>query len=95
MESLLFSLVATGFVSLTLALLTGFAFVDDFIAQHLAHKTIFSILAWTVYATLLWGHFKLGWRGKIATLWTLGGFFALMLAFWGSKFVLEVLLAKS
>ena len=92
MEALMFSLVATGFVLLTLALVTGFIFVEDFFAQHLAHKTVFSLVAWLVYATLLWGRFKLGWRGKTAALWTLAGFIALMLAFWGSKFVLEVLL---
>ena len=94
MEHLLFNLVAVGFVFLTLALIAGFAFVENFIAQHLAHKTVFSILAWVVYAILLWGRYRLGWRGKIATLWTLGGFLALMLAFWGSKFVLEVLLSN-
>lgn len=92
MENLLFSLMATGFILLTLALATGFAFVEDFFAQHLVHKTVFSMLAWVVYAILLWGRFKLGWRGKTATLWTLIGFFTLMLAFWGSKFVLEVVL---
>lgn len=95
MESLLFTLVATGFILLTLALATGFAFIEDFFAQHLAHKTVFSILAWVVYAILLWGRFKLGWRGKTATLWTLTGFFTLMLAFWGSKFVLEVVLPSA
>lgn len=93
MESLLFGLLATGFVLLTLALATGFAFVEDFFAQHLAHKAAFSILAWIVYAVLLWGRFKLGWRGKTASLWTLIGFFTLMLAFWGSKFVLQVILS--
>ena len=95
MESLLFNLVAAGFVLLTLALTTGIVFIDDFFAQHLAHKTVFSILAWLIYAVLLWGRFKLGWRGKIATVWTLLGFLALMLAFWGSKFVLEVLLGTA
>jgi ABC-type uncharacterized transport system permease subunit len=95
MESLLFTLVATGFILLTLALATGFAFIEDFFAQHLAHKTVFSILAWVVYAILLWGRFQLGWRGKTATLWTLTGFFTLMLAFWGSKFVLEVVLPSA
>ncbi|HAD09554.1 MAG TPA: phosphohydrolase [Porticoccaceae bacterium] len=94
MESLLFSVLGTGFVLLTLALITGFVFVEDLLAQHLVHKTVFSLLAWLVYAILMWGRFKLGWRGKIATYWTLGGFFALMLAFWGSKFVLEVLLSQ-
>lgn len=94
MESLLFSVLSTGFVLLTLALITGFVFVEDLLAQHLVHKTVFSLLSWLVYAVLLWGRFKLGWRGKMATYWTLGGFTALMLAFWGSKFVLEVLLSQ-
>lgn len=94
MESLLFAILGTGFVLLTLALITGFVFVEDLLAQHLVHKTVFSLLAWLLYAILLWGRFKLGWRGRIATYWTLGGFFALMLAFWGSKFVLEVLLSQ-
>ncbi|OUS14384.1 hypothetical protein A9Q89_00050 [Gammaproteobacteria bacterium 53_120_T64] len=93
MESLLFSLLITGFTLLTLALVSGLFFVDNFFAQHLVHKTVFSIVAWLLYATLLWGHFRWGWRGKTATLWTLGGFGSLMLAFWGSKFVLEVILA--
>ena len=75
MENLLFSLLGAGFILLTLALITGFAFVEDFFAQHLAHKTVFSMLAWTVYGILLWGRFKLGWRGKVAILWTIGGFF--------------------
>lgn len=93
MESLLFNLVATGFGLLTLALLSGLLFVEDFFAQHLIHKTVFSLVAWLVYGTFIWGHFRLGWRGKTATLWTLGGFISLMLAFWGTKFVLEVILA--
>ena len=93
MESLLFSLVITGFTLLTLALASGLFFVDNFFAQHLVHKTLFSTVAWLVYGILLWGHFRWGWRGKTATQWTLGGFILLMLAFWGTKFVLEVILA--
>ncbi len=93
MESLLFGLIITGFTLLTLALASGLLFVDNFFAQHLVHKTVFSIIAWLVYGILLWGHFRWGWRGKTATQWTLGGFVLLMLAFWGTKFVLEVILA--
>lgn len=95
METLLFEIVGVGFLLLTLALVTGFMFVDDFMAQHLAHKTLFSLLAWLVYATLLWGRHHLGWRGMRASYWTLGGFTALMLAFWGTKFVLEVVLQRA
>lgn len=93
MELLLFRFLLAGFVLLTAGLLLGLIYVEDFFAQHLAHKTVFSLSAWGVYAVLLWGHYRRGWRGRVASYWTLGGFGALMLAFWGTKFVLEVLIA--
>jgi ABC-type uncharacterized transport system permease subunit len=92
METLLFEIIWAGFFLLTLSLLSGFFFVDNLWAQHLAHKTFFSMVAWLVFAILLWGRVRLGWRGTIAIRWTLGGFALLALAYWGSKFVLEILL---
>ncbi|WP_323844801.1 cytochrome C assembly family protein [Microbulbifer magnicolonia] len=94
MESLLFGLIAFGQLLLTASLLTGFLFVDNLFDQHLVHKTALSILAWVLYSILLWGHWKLGWRGNTAVRWTLTAFAALMLAFFGSKFVLEVILNR-
>lgn len=91
MESLLFKVIALGWVLLTLSLVSGFVYLDDLFAQHVAHKTILSMVAWTVFAVLLYGHWQYGWRGKQAIRWTLAGFFILMLAFFGSKFVLEYL----
>ncbi|MFT5083296.1 MAG: ABC-type uncharacterized transport system permease subunit [Lentisphaeria bacterium] len=93
METLLFELVWAGFVFLSLSILTGVIFIDDIFAQKLSHKTVFSILSWGTYAVLLSGRHSLGWRGPSAIRWVLGGFAALMLAYFGSKFVLEVLLA--
>jgi len=92
MEALLFELLWVGELALTLAIATGVLFVDDLMAQHLAHKTVFSVSAWLIYATLLWGRHFLGWRGNSAIRWSLGGFSALMLAYFGSKFVLEIIL---
>ena len=92
MEALLFEILWAGMLLLTLSIATGFIFLHDIFAQHLAHKTLFSLLAWCIYATLLWGRHKLGWRGNTAIRWTLVGFTALMLAYFGSKLVLEVLL---
>lgn len=89
MEKLLFDFILAGFIGLTLALLSGFVFLEDLFAQHLVHKTILSIIAWLVFAILLGGRFTLGWRGRTAIRWTLGGFISLMLAYFGSKFVLE------
>ncbi len=94
MESLLFQMIAAGFALLTLALVTGALFLEDIYAQHLVHKTILSIFAWAVFAVLLWGRWRFGWRGRTALRWTIGGFMFLMLAYFGSKFVLELILAR-
>ena len=92
MESLLFEVIVAGFIALTISLGSGLIFLENMFAQHLVHKTILSILAWLVFLILLIGHWKLGWRGRTAIRWTLSGFASLMLAYFGSKFVLEILL---
>ncbi|MDP4917088.1 MAG: cytochrome c biogenesis protein CcsA, partial [Haliea sp.] len=63
-------------------------------AQHLVHKTVLTLIAWVVYSTLLWGRYQLGWRSQTAVRFTLGGFIVLMLAFLGSKLVLELVLQR-
>ena len=92
MEVLLFEVIVVGFIALTVSLGSGLVFLENMFAQHLAHKTVLSILAWFVFLILLIGHWKLGWRGRTAIRWTLSGFISLMLAYFGSKFVLEILL---
>lgn len=92
MESLLFETITIGFICLSIALVSGLIFIDNIFAQHLVHKTALSIFAWIIFGILLFGHWFIGWRGRTAIRWTLGGFFSLMLAYFGSKFVLEVLL---
>lgn len=94
MESLLFDMLIAGFALLTVALGFGFFTVEHFFAQHLAHKTAFSIISWFVYGALLLGRYKFGWRGQKAIRFTIIGFFLLALGFIGSKFVLEMILGK-
>ncbi|MGD8176590.1 cytochrome C assembly family protein [Marinimicrobium sp. ARAG 43.8] len=94
MEALLFELLWAGHIALTLSILSGFVFLDDLFAQHLVHKTVFSLAAWVIYSVLLWGRHQLGWRGYTAIRWTLGGFVLLMLAYFGSKLVLELILDR-
>ena len=53
-----------------------------------------SVIAWAILGILLWGRWRFGWRGRVAIRWSLGGFFALMLAYFGSKFVLELVLKR-
>lgn len=94
MEQLLIQIIVIGFFLLSLSLTTGIMFIDNLFEQHLIHKTTLSILAWIVYAILLWGRWSLGWRGRRITRWVLVGFIILILAYTGSKFVLELLLQR-
>ncbi|MEE4660338.1 MAG: cytochrome c biogenesis protein CcsA [Halieaceae bacterium] len=94
METMLFEIVWVGLALLTLAIGTGLVFIEDMFAQHLVHKTVLSLSAWSLFATLLWGRHFLGWRSQVAARFTLGGFAVLMLAYAGSKFVLETLLSN-
>jgi ABC-type uncharacterized transport system permease subunit len=93
MEDFLFQTLKMGCLLLTLSLASGFAFIDDFATQQLTAKTILSFLAWLVFAGLIIGHNIFGWRGKYATLATQIGFIVLVLAYFGTKFVLERLLS--
>ena len=94
MEKALFQLILLGFFMLSLSLVTGLLFVDHLMAQHLAHKTILSITAWLVFGMLLWGRWQRGWRGRTAIRWTLSGYGILVLAYFGSKIVLEQILGR-
>ncbi len=93
-EDWLFQLIGAGFFVLSLALLSGLFFVDDLFAQHLVHKTALSITAWLIFAALLLGRRRWGWRGKRAVRWALSGYAALLLAYFGSKLVLEQILGR-
>jgi ABC-type uncharacterized transport system permease subunit len=97
MEILLFRLIAAGFVLLTLTLATGVLFSETLFgtAMRFNHKTLFALLSWIIFAALLVGRYFYGWRGRTALRWTLAGFVALLFAYVGSRFVLEVVLKRS
>jgi ABC-type uncharacterized transport system permease subunit len=94
LEAGTFQALFAGFSILTLALFSGFIFVEDLFAQHLIHKTVLSCLAWAVFAVLLFGRWRFGWRGRTAASWTMSGFALLALAYFGSKIVLEAILGR-
>jgi ABC-type uncharacterized transport system permease subunit len=96
METLLFRVIWVGFILLTLTLISGIVFSEEVFGQPLkfTHKTLFGIISWCVFAALLAGRQFYGWRGRIAIRWTLAGFIILLLAYLGSKFVLEVILRR-
>ena len=97
MEKILFRLVFLGFILLTLTVLSGVIFAEQVlgVAFKWDHKTLLSLLSWGLFGVLLIGRKWRGWRGKTVLTFTMGGFFALLLAYVGSRFVLEVLLHRS
>jgi ABC-type uncharacterized transport system permease subunit len=96
LERLLFRMIAAAFVLLTCTLATGIAFSESLFGRALQfdHKTLFALLSWATFAALLAGRYLYGWRGRTALRWTLSGFVLLLLAYVGSRFVLEVVLGR-
>jgi len=96
MESLLFKVITFGFVLLTFTLISGMLFSEEIFGKALQfnHKVIFSIASWLIYGWLLFGRYQYGWRGKKAIRWTLIGFALLLLAYVGSRFVLQIVLHR-
>ena len=94
MERLLFAMIWAGFAALTGAIGTGFLYLDDMFAQHVVHHTVLTSLSWAIYGGLLAGRLWLGWRGASAVRWTIIAFTFLLLGYFGSKFVLEMLLQR-
>jgi ABC-type uncharacterized transport system permease subunit len=96
LEKLLFRLISAGFVVLTLALVSGILFSEQLFHRPLRfdHKTVFAVLSWLMFGGVLAGRTLYGWRGRTALRWVLASFGALLLAYVGSRFVLEVLLHR-
>jgi ABC-type uncharacterized transport system permease subunit len=95
LEQLMFRLILAGWLLLTVALGAGLTFVDDLLAQHLLHKTVLSVISWILFGLLLGARWWQGWRGRRAVNWTLLAMVMLVLAYFGSKFILEQLLDRS
>jgi ABC-type uncharacterized transport system permease subunit len=96
MEKLLFRLITFGFVLLTLTVLSGVVFSEQLFhtAFKWDHKTVFTMLSWALFGLLLAGRHLRGWRGKTALSFALSGFATLLLAYVGSRFVIEVVLHR-
>jgi len=95
-EKLLFRLLGFAFILLTATLVSGVFFSENLFGKafETTHKTVFAFMSWIIFGGLLAGHWKLGWRGKVAVRWTLIGFAMLLLSYVGSKFVLEIILKR-
>ena len=96
LEKLMFRGMLAGFVLLTYSVVSGTFFAESVFGKPLTftHKTMFGILSWLIYGGLLLKHSMTAWRGKKAAVWTIIGFVSLLLAYVGSKFVLEIVLHR-
>jgi len=96
MEALLFQMIGLGFTLLTLTVVSGIFFSEAVFGQPLKfnHHIVLSLIAWIVFGILLFGRLRFGWRGRYAVRWALGGFTVLALAYFGSKFILEYVVAR-
>ena len=98
LERLTFRFVTLGFILLTITILQGWLFGEQLYGLtggwRWSHKTIFSLLSWLVFAALLWGRWRLGWRGSWAVRMVYAGAGLLLLSYVGYHFVLEVLLRR-
>jgi ABC-type uncharacterized transport system permease subunit len=96
METLLFRILGVGLVLLTLTLASGILFSEEIFGKpwQFSHKVLFGFISWSVFAVLLLGRALKGWRGRTAVRWTLSGFGFLVLAYLGTKFVLEIVLHR-
>ena len=96
METLLFRILGVGLVLLTLTLASGMLFSEQIFGKpwQFSHKVLFGFISWGVFTVLLFGRTFKGWRGRTATRWTLSGFGFLVLAYLGTKFVLEIILHR-
>jgi len=96
LERVLFRFIALGFVLLLLTTASGMLFSEEVFGRpfRLEHKTVFALLSVGFFGVLLAGRAMHGWRGRIATRFTLGGFAVLLLAYVGTRFVFEVVLRR-
>lgn len=99
LERLTYRFVAAGFILLSATLLAGWLFGDTLYghghAWRWSHKTVFSSLAWLTFAVLLVGRSAFGWRGKRAVHVLYTGSAFLLLAYVGSRFVMEIVLGRT
>ena len=92
MEDFFFQTLKMGCILLTLSLASGFIFVVEFFEQNLSYKTFLSVIAWGAFVGIVVGHKMFGWRGRNAILATQIAFSVLVLAYFGTKLVLERLI---
>jgi ABC-type uncharacterized transport system permease subunit len=94
-ERVLYGVASAGITVLAMSMALGITFVENLFAQHLVHKTALSLIALLVFGILLAGRHFAGWRGRRAIYLYLGGFIILFLAYFGSRYILEVILHRS
>ena len=91
-ERTMMSFTIFGEILLTLSLATGLIFIKEIWVQHVFNKIVFGVVSWIIIAIVLLRHYRQGFRGRQASWWLLLGFSCLMLSYFGTAFVLQIIL---
>ena len=86
-EKMIIKLVKMGVICLTISLLTGIIFIDNFFQIELRNKVIISITAWLLYMHMIYQSYKHGCKTTTYTLYTISGGVLLTSAYFGTKII--------
>ncbi len=91
MDAAGYGCIATGFVLLTVGLVTGFAYAHAVWGRfwRADPKEIWSVITWLLYAALLHQRLTVGWRGRKSAVMAIVGFAALLFTFLGVNLLLK------
>ena len=92
MSYLFLRTVQAAWLMLTISLITGVAYIEDFWAQHLAHKTVLSVFAWFGMGLALWQHFQQGGVTQTMRKTSIAAAVMLFIGYIGSKAIMEFIL---
>jgi len=97
MERILFQIIGVGFFLLTITLISGIFFAREIFGKAFVfnHHVVLSVIAWLSFGGLLVARAIWGWRGRVAAIWTISSFAVLVLAYFGTRFVMEVVLSRA
>jgi len=85
LDTMLFRTMIIGFPLLTLGMLSGAVYsrIVHGVFWAFTFKEWWSLVAWGIYAVLLYGHRAYGWHGRRAAFFAIAGFVAYVLAYVG------------
>lgn len=82
-------LIISGFIILTLSLLSGIPYLSSELDVEIEQKIIFSVVAWVTFMYLIFKKSYFGIKDIAAANMTIGGLVFLLLAYLGTKLLVS------